>query len=81
MQVVSFTRPLVWTGEVTSISQSEPRVSSLELPGPPARRLDRKLALSPCQTRVPVWWAAASQEVLTIHTYICPSVGFYERKS
>ena len=59
--IVSFGRPGEGRGE--SLASQEPRLTTVELPGPPGRRLDRKLEVSADSSQLLVWWSTGGQEV------------------
>ena len=61
LTIVSFGRPGEARGE--PLASQEPRLTTVELPGPPGRRLDRKLEISPDSSQLLVWWSTGGQEV------------------
>ena len=61
LTIVTFGRPGEARGE--SLASQEPRLTTVELPGPPGRRLDRKLEISPDSSQLLVWWSTGGQEV------------------
>ena len=61
LTIVTFSRPGEARGE--SLASQEPRLTTVELPGPPGRRLDRKLEISPDSSQLLVWWSTGGQEV------------------
>ena len=58
---ITFTKPLEFTED--SIGANDPKIQMLDLLGPPGRRLNRKILLSPDSQMAMFWWSVNGQEV------------------
>jgi hypothetical protein len=50
-------------GRGEQLASLEPRLTTLELPGPPGRRLERRLEVAADGAQLLVWWSTGGQEV------------------